>query len=100
MSLPNNENIVVLTISFHIHSDRTPPSQLLLPLSSTVRVALNELTEKTGIIFIESDGILKPHYIVILNGVQIDLLQGLDTILASNSTMAVLSVIHGGLDET
>jgi molybdopterin synthase sulfur carrier subunit len=63
----------------------------------TVRDALEVLCdspERRGEIFAGSD--LKPHLVVMVDGVHIGTLQGLDTVLAAGDTLAVFPFLGGG----
>jgi molybdopterin synthase sulfur carrier subunit len=63
----------------------------------TVRDALDALcdtAERRGEIFSGSE--LKPHLVVMVNGVHIGTLQGLDTVLAAGDTLAVFPFLGGG----
>jgi len=63
----------------------------------TVREALDTLcdsVERRAEIFAGSD--LKPHLVVMVNGVHIQSLRGLDTELAPGDTLAIFPFLGGG----
>lgn len=64
---------------------------------ATVREALDTLCdspEKRAEIFAGAE--LKPHLVVMVNGVHIHSLRGLDTVLAPEDTLAVFPFLGGG----
>ena len=64
---------------------------------ATVREALNALSdspERRAEIFAGAD--LKPHLVVMVNGIHIYSLRGLDTVLAADDTLAVFPFLGGG----
>jgi molybdopterin converting factor small subunit len=65
--------------------------------SATVREALDALCdspERRAEIFAGAE--LKPHLVVMVNGVHIHSLRGLDTVLAAEDTLAVFPFLGGG----
>ena len=64
---------------------------------ATVRDALHALCdspERRAEVFAGTD--LKPHLVVMVNGVHIQSLRGLDTVLAADDTLAVFPFMGGG----
>ena len=71
--------------------------ELALPAGGTVAEALTLLCdtpERRREVF-AGDG-LKPHLVVMVNGVHIHSLRGLDTALAADDTLAVFPFLGGG----
>ncbi|MHA1713127.1 MAG: MoaD/ThiS family protein [Candidatus Ranarchaeia archaeon] len=58
---------------------------------------IRKIEELTGNTIMTDDLRILPQYIVLINGVQIGLLKGPDTVLRKGDQLAVLSVVHGGL---
>lgn len=72
-------------------------SGLDLGQGATVRDALDALCdspERRAEIFAGPE--LKPHLVVMVNGVHIHSLNGLDTVLAADDTLAVFPFLGGG----
>ena len=70
---------------------------LALGEGATVRDALDSLCdspERRAEIFAGQD--LKPHLVVMVNGVHIHSLRGLDTVLSADDTLAVFPFLGGG----
>lgn len=73
--------------------------ELTLPEITTVGEALDELARKYGARFIDyvfEKGQIRPYLQILLNGRNINLLQGLETRLEAGATLALLPPAGGG----
>jgi molybdopterin converting factor small subunit len=73
---------------------------LNLPEKSTVETVINELISKNEVLrkVLWDSGVDSPipNAIIMINGIEINNLQGIDTVLLPDQELVLLSVIHGG----
>jgi molybdopterin converting factor small subunit len=73
---------------------------LKLPEDSTVGAAIESLINNNevlrGVLWDLEVNSPSPNALILVNGVEINNLQGLETLLTHNQELVILSVVHGG----
>lgn len=95
LSSKKNEQIIV-SLDLRLQTPIPVPQQFSLPPTSLMIDLITKLSNQYHIDFLDTSGQVKPHFLLLINSRQIELLNGVKTELSDGDTVAILSAVHGG----
>ena len=89
-------NRITVEVDLRLPTITSPPTTVQLISSHTLQDLILRLDRDYQIALVDKEDRLKPHFLVLINSRQIELLDGVSSILHDGDKIVILSAVHGG----
>ncbi len=89
-------NRIIVKVDLRIPTITPPPTTIQLTSSHTLHDLILRLNQDFEIELVDNEDRLKPHFLVLINSRQIEVLDGVSSLLHDGDKITILSAVHGG----